>query len=123
MLEVKYDAFLPVLVRLAIQMPNQRGLFKIRTVPAVWLNQKQKRSGSSRIAFQYILKSSFSERLNAAVALALALCLGLFIFLVYKKCYAGVMYAVSASEASGRRVILKTWRLRRWQGDAEKNME
>lgn len=51
--------------------------------------------------FQDIFKSSFLERLDAvslpdaAIALALAYCLGLFIFLVYKKCYAGVMYAPS----------------------------
>lgn len=51
--------------------------------------------------FQDIFKSSFLERLDAvslpdaAIALALAFCLGLFIFLVYKKCYAGVMYAPS----------------------------
>ena len=49
--------------------------------------------------FQDIFKSSFLERLDAVslpdavIALALAFCLGLFIFLVYKKCYAGVMYA------------------------------
>ena len=51
--------------------------------------------------FQDVFKSSFLERLDAvslpdaAIALALAFCLGLFIFLVYKKCYAGVMYAPS----------------------------
>ena len=50
---------------------------------------------------QDICKSSFLERLDAvslpdaALALAVAFCLGLFIFLVYKKCYAGVMYAPS----------------------------
>ena len=42
--------------------------------------------------FQDIFKSSFLERLDAVslpdavIALALAFCLGLFIFLVYKKC-------------------------------------
>ena len=51
--------------------------------------------------FQDIFKSSFLERLDAvslldaAIALALALCLGLLIFLVYTTCYAGVMYAPS----------------------------
>ena len=51
--------------------------------------------------FQDIFKSSFLERLDAVslpdavIALALAFCLGLFIFLVYKKCYIGVMYAPS----------------------------
>ena len=53
------------------------------------------------MTFQDIFKSSFLERLDAVslpdavIALALAFCLGLFIFLVYKKCYAGVMYAPS----------------------------
>ena len=53
------------------------------------------------MTFQDIFKSSFLERRDAgslpdaAIALALAFCLGLFIFLVYKKCYAGVMYAPS----------------------------
>ena len=53
------------------------------------------------MTFNDIFKSSFLERLDAvslpdaAIALALAFCLGLFIFLVYKKCYAGVMYAPS----------------------------
>ena len=51
--------------------------------------------------FQDIFKSSFLERLDAvslpdaAIALALAFCLGLFIFLVYKRSYSGVMYAPS----------------------------
>ena len=51
--------------------------------------------------FQDIFKSSFLERLNSvslldtAIALALAFLLGLFIFLVYKKSYSGVMYAPS----------------------------
>ena len=51
--------------------------------------------------FQDIFKSSFLERLDSvslldtALALVLAFLLGLFIFLVYKKCYAGVMYAPS----------------------------
>ena len=51
--------------------------------------------------FQDIFKSSFLERLDSvslldtAIALALSFLLGLFIFLVYKKSYAGVMYAPS----------------------------
>ena len=51
--------------------------------------------------FQDIFKSSFLERLDSvslldtAIALALAFFLGLFIFLVYKKSYAGVMYSPS----------------------------
>src|SRR5690625_1747258 len=51
--------------------------------------------------FQDIFKSSFLERLDAvslpdaAIALALAFCLGLFLFLVYRQCYAGVVYAPS----------------------------
>ena len=51
--------------------------------------------------FQDIFKSSFLERLDSvslldtAIALTLAFLLGLFIFLVYKKSYSGVMYAPS----------------------------
>ena len=51
--------------------------------------------------FQDIFKSSFLDRLDSvslldtAIALALSFLLGLFIFLVYKKSYAGVMYAPS----------------------------
>ena len=51
--------------------------------------------------FQDIFKSSFLERMDAvslpdaALALVLALLLGLFIFLVYKRSYCGVMYAPS----------------------------
>ena len=51
--------------------------------------------------FQDIFKSSFLERLDSvslldtAIALALAFFLGMFIFLVYKKSYAGVMYSPS----------------------------
>ena len=51
--------------------------------------------------FQDIFKSSFLERLDSvslldtAIALALAFLLGLFIFLVYKKSYSGVMYSPS----------------------------
>lgn len=48
-----------------------------------------------------IFKSSFLENISSvsildmAIALALAFCLGLFIFLVYKKTYQGVMYSSS----------------------------
>ena len=51
--------------------------------------------------FQDIFKSSFLERLDSvslldtAIALVLAFLLGLFIFLIYKKSYSGVMYAPS----------------------------
>ena len=51
--------------------------------------------------FQDIFKSSFLERLDSvslldtALALVLALLLGLFIFLVYKRSYSGVMYSPS----------------------------
>ena len=51
--------------------------------------------------FQDIFKSSFLERLDSvslldtAIALALAFLLGLFIFLVYKQSYSGVMYSPS----------------------------
>ena len=47
--------------------------------------------------FSDIFKSSFMENLSsvsipdALIALALAFALGLFIFLIYKKSYAGVM--------------------------------
>ncbi|MBQ4128150.1 MAG: DUF4956 domain-containing protein [Ruminococcus sp.] len=51
--------------------------------------------------FQDIFKSSFLENvstisvLDMALALALSFAVGLFIFFVYKKCYAGVMYSSS----------------------------
>ena len=51
--------------------------------------------------FQDIFQSSFLERLDSvslldtAIALALAFLLGLFIFLVYKRSYSGVMYSPS----------------------------
>ena len=51
--------------------------------------------------FNDIFKSSFLENvtsvsiLDMALALALAFCLGLFIFLVYKKTFCGVMYSSS----------------------------
>ena len=53
------------------------------------------------MTFNDIFKSSFLENvtsvsiLDMAVALALAFCLGLFIFLVYKKSFTGVMYSSS----------------------------
>ena len=49
--------------------------------------------------FNDIFKSSFLENvtsvsiLDMVVALALAFCIGLFIFMVYKKTYTGVMYS------------------------------
>ena len=48
--------------------------------------------------FQDIFQSSFLERLDSvslldtAIALALAFLLGLFIFLVYKRSYSGLLY-------------------------------
>lgn len=51
--------------------------------------------------FQDIFKSSFLENISAitifdmVIALALAFSIGLFIFFIYKKCYAGVMYSAS----------------------------
>lgn len=51
------------------------------------------------MSFEDIFKSSFLENiasisiLNILVSLVLAFCLGLFIFLVYKKTYQGVMYS------------------------------
>lgn len=53
------------------------------------------------ITFQDIFNSSFLERVGSvsvvdmAIALGLALCIGLFIFLVYKRSYSGVMYSAS----------------------------
>jgi len=53
------------------------------------------------MTFKDIFKSSFLENVTAVslldivLALVLAFCLGLFIFLVYKKTYAGVMYSSS----------------------------
>ena len=53
------------------------------------------------MTFQDIFKSSFLENVNSVslldmgIALALAFCLGLFIFLVYKKTFNGVMYSSS----------------------------
>ncbi len=53
------------------------------------------------MGFNDIFKSSFLENVNAVsildmgIALALAFCLGLFIFMVYKKTFNGVMYSSS----------------------------
>ena len=53
------------------------------------------------MTFQDIFKSSFLENINSVtlldmvIALALAFGLGLFIFLIYKKAYTGVMYSAS----------------------------
>ena len=53
------------------------------------------------MTFSDIFKSSFLENaasvsiLDMVLALALAFCIGLFIFLIYKKTYAGVMYSSS----------------------------
>ena len=53
------------------------------------------------MSFKDIFKSSFLENVNSvslldmAMALVLAFCIGLFIFLVYKKTYNGVMYSSS----------------------------
>ena len=51
--------------------------------------------------FNDIFKSSFLENVSAisvldmALALLLSFAVGLFIFFIYKKCYAGVMYSAS----------------------------
>lgn len=51
--------------------------------------------------FQDVFKSSFLENISAitildmVLALTLAFAVGLFIFFIYKKCYAGVMYSAS----------------------------
>ena len=53
------------------------------------------------MSFSDIFKSSFLENmtsvslLDMVIALVLAFCVGMFIFLIYKKTYAGVMYASS----------------------------
>ncbi|MDE7044908.1 MAG: DUF4956 domain-containing protein, partial [Acetatifactor sp.] len=53
------------------------------------------------MTFQDIFKSSFLEIVNSislpdmTIALALAFCLGMFIFLVYKRTFSGVMYSSS----------------------------
>lgn len=53
------------------------------------------------MTFQDILKSSFLENVNSislldmALTLVLAFAIGLFIFFIYKKCYAGVMYSAT----------------------------
>lgn len=53
------------------------------------------------MSFSDIFKSSFLENVTAvsftdmALALILAFCIGMFIFLVYKKTYSGVMYSSS----------------------------
>lgn len=53
------------------------------------------------MTFSDVFKSSFLEKasdfsiLDIIIAMALAFCIGLFIFLVYKKTYAGVMYSAS----------------------------
>ena len=53
------------------------------------------------MTFQDIFKSSFLENVSAVslldmgIALILAFCLGLFIFMVYKKTFSGVMYSSS----------------------------
>ena len=62
------------------------------------------------MSFNDIFKSSFLENVTAvsitdmALALVLSFCLGLFIFLVYKKIYAGVMF----SQAFGGALIAMT---------------
>ncbi len=53
------------------------------------------------MTFQDIFKSSFLEKaaslspLDMGLAMLIALCLGLFIFFIYKKTFAGVMYSAS----------------------------
>lgn len=53
------------------------------------------------MTFQDIFKSSFLENANSvsvldmALAIALSFCLGLFIYMVYKKTFSGVMYSSS----------------------------
>lgn len=55
----------------------------------------------STVTFNDIFKSSFTENiasfsiLDTAIAMILAFCIGLFIFLVYKKTFNGVLYSTS----------------------------
>ncbi len=55
----------------------------------------------SAITFQDIFKSSFTENIvsfsimDTAIAMVLAFCIGLFIFMVYKKTFNGVLYSSS----------------------------
>ena len=65
---------------------------------------------NSQINFSDIFKSSFLEKTSSfsvtdtLIALTLALALGLFIFLIYKKTFNGVMY----SESFGMSLISMT---------------
>ena len=58
-------------------------------------------NGNSQLSFNDIFKSSFLEKattfslLDTVIALGLAFAIGLFIFLVYKKTFKGVMYSES----------------------------
>ena len=57
--------------------------------------------GISAITFNDIFKSSFTDNiasfsiLDTVIAMALAFCIGLFIFMVYRKTFHGVMYSSS----------------------------
>lgn len=61
----------------------------------------QKEANVFMLTFKDIFKSSFLEKaaefsiLDAALAMVLAFAIGLFIFFVYKKTFAGVMYSAS----------------------------
>lgn len=58
-------------------------------------------AGNQQITFNDIFKSSFLEKVSSfsmidvAIAMGLAFVLGLFIFLVYKKTFKGVMYSIN----------------------------
>ena len=76
LMEVKWDAFLLEIIRDAVQL-----------------------TGGNIMSFSDIFKSSFLENVTAVslpemlIALALSFGVGLFIFLIYKKTYQGVMYS------------------------------
>jgi uncharacterized membrane protein YhiD involved in acid resistance len=64
-------------------------------------SNQQKEANVFMLTFKDIFKSSFLEKaaefsiLDAALAMVLAFAIGLFIFFVYKKTFAGVMYSAS----------------------------
>lgn len=77
-----------------------RSIFKIRTVQDIRLIAVSK-DKEKKMTFNDIFKSSFLENVTAVtpldmvLAMVLAFAIGLFIFLIYKKTYSGVMYSSS----------------------------
>ena len=87
-LEVKWDAFLPDVIRDAVQIPAAGQRHFLNMPFAACMIEK---GTVFMTTFSDIFKSSFMENLSsvsipdALIALALAFALGLFIFLIYKK--------------------------------------